>query len=144
METKLWNLYKNSNDGMELIDLFNPERDIVDGAEKIFKWQHKTDQNEDLPERCCKQFIAFAENVEHQNLLLEGENAKELFETFIDEFEIKELLGESDFGDVLIAKNEYRHKLELLSELSIYLYLNYEFYKPILFQHNFFRHPTRL
>ena len=67
METKLWNLYKNSNDGMELIDLFNPERDIVDGAEKIFKWQHKTDQNEDLPEMCFKQFIAIAENVENQN-----------------------------------------------------------------------------
>lgn len=138
MKTRFWELYRNSEDGKKLVGLFNPERELHDIlAEEIFKWQHKTDQNEDLPERCCKQFIAIAENVEHQNLLLEGENAKELFETFIDEFEIKELLGESDFGDVLIAKNEYRHKLELLSELSIYLYLHYEFYKPILFQHNF-------
>ena len=134
-------MYKESSKGKAFIELFNPERDRDDIlAESFFKWQQQNDAKEKF-ENLLAQFILIAENAEYQNLSLVGEDGKAIFETFIDNIELKDLTETSDgriyFGKTLIKKDDYRGKLNILSAISVYLYLHYEFYKPILFQHNF-------
>ena len=142
MKVRYWELYKNSDEGRKIIELFDPIRaQDIDVAGDIFRWQE--DNYSSYEERIMIDgFIYLAENIEYQQISLEGKDIKDAFVDLIDEFEIKEFVKSSEEGqfvpgNLIIGKDKYRDKLGLLSALSVYLYLHYDFFKPILFQSDF-------
>ncbi len=141
MNTEFWKLYKDSERGRKTINLFEPLRsEHYNVADDIFKFQVRPDRPE-TPEQMSAYYDWLSANMEGQGISLEGKEQREIYEHFIDNLEIRrfEVNGKGEIAllDVAIPKDDYRNKMSWIIEISTFLYLNYEFYKPILFIHDF-------
>ena len=142
MNTEFWKIYKEESErGKRTIMLFNPERgEHFDIADEIFKFQEQKESNLNA-EILSARYTFLAANMEVNNLSLVGEDNRSLYKHFIDEFEIRDYRvdenGKIVLLDIIVQKDDYRAKLDWVATFSTYLYLAYEFYKPILFTHNF-------
>lgn len=147
MNKKFWNLYKADSANQEVISLFDASvEDEFEGMKNIFDYSVKwggdkfDDVNADL-------YLLLSSNISTSGLIPEGDGewTKELFAHLIDEYDIRNLFeGENgqivvseDVRDIIMPKERYRYKLGQLSILSMWLYYNYEFFKPMLLPHRF-------
>ncbi len=141
MNTQIWNLYKESERGKNVIALFEPEQgEHFDIADNIFKFHGQKEVNTSVDKySACYTYLAA--NMEVNGLSLAGEEKQSLYENFIDNLEIRDYEiskeGEITLLNIAVPKPDYRAKLDWIPIISTYLYLAYEFYKPILFPHDF-------
>ncbi len=136
MNTKLWNFYKISDNGKQAIDLFNPEtEDLEKSITELFVYakQWGVDDNSGTVLWCYDQFTA--------NFTTDGFDEKlkdisrEVFAEFVENFYVEEVDFSGDevkyTGRVIAPKEDYRWKANIIDMLSIYLYYNFDFFKPI-------------
>lgn len=129
MNVALWNFYKSTPQGQELVSLFNPETDnITKKAEDIFKFAQRI--NSPINEAASLDLL--------QDLFLEDsyihalpdELTRESFEWLIS--------GACDETDPKFFDNKYyRNMASFLHLDSIALYLYHDFFKPILYPQRF-------
>ena len=137
MNTKMWDFYKKSEQGKKAIGLFNPEvEDLGKGITELFEYakQWGVDDDSGTVLWCYDQF---AVNFESDGFEEKLQNvSREVFADFVENFYVEE----ADFSDekkvkytgrVVAPKEDYRWKANIVDVLSIYLYYNYRFFKPI-------------
>lgn len=147
MNTKLWNMYKGSDEGQKLLDLFNPEpEDIGFYLEKVFEYAH--DVNKELPlEVSFGHFDHIFWNIHlldaNQYHISKDDITREDFEAFITELELMclQLNEEEDSlelsDDIYIRKDDHRAKASLMYAASLALYYYHSFFKPMLYPNRF-------
>lgn len=142
MKKELWEMYKrDSQKGKKTIKAFNPNvEDIFAGIDTIAdfestKW-HSYNYAENAKDYFNLVFINFGV-FESSNS--DKELTRELYENFIDKFELKDIIVDSEGighikedGKVIVRKDNYREKAAATRLLSLYLYYNYDFFKPML------------
>ena len=138
MNTQFWKLYKESERGRKTIEMFNPERDVdVVVADDMFGLWSPSDKD-----TWSALYYELLVNIEANEMSLSGENRKECYEQFIDGLEWRNFSVSSednvDMGNrITLKKDDYRRKASLVNIISVYLYLHYNFYKPILAKQDF-------
>ena len=145
MNNKIWNLYKNSENGKKVIELFNPQvENEFTGVENIFeyakKWGNMTE-----PEYARDCHLLFSYNLFDNEILAKKKITKEDFITFAKDFELINVRIEEDgtiaFCDgaksVWLKRDDYRTKATLVHSLSTFLYYNFDTFKPIVLQNHF-------
>lgn len=147
MNKKNWELYKNSQEGKELIDLFSFNGEsIYDDACGIYD---KLDTFKEMPDlyMYANTLQLFAVNLTQSGLLKEEDFSFDDFCNLIDNFQIVEL-EEDEEGrlsvietpsskQLYINNDNYRAKLGCIQYISMFLYEYYGFFKPILFPRRF-------
>ena len=145
MNKKMWNLYKDSENGKKVIELFNPEvEDVYKGIEDLFEYAKKWGSMIN-PEHACIWYMQFLCNLKDNEMLAKEEITKEDFMAFAKGFEVIEARIEEDetivFYDdaksVWIKRDNYRAKAALVHLLSTFLYYNVELFKPIILPNHF-------
>lgn len=147
MNKKNWELYKNSDEGKELIKLFSPKGENV--YYDIFRIYEKLDVFNDVSDfdlyAFCFQLLAV--NLLESNLLNRDGLTFEDYSKLIAEFQIVELeMGDDDSYRVVenptpkqiyVKRDNFRRKLTYIQYLSMFLYYQYGAFKPILFPQRF-------
>lgn len=142
MNKQLWILYKESKRGKECIEMFNPDaEDVYEVGNALFEFSHKTDSLS-VVQNCLAQFDVFCGNFfnsEFTEKLCDG--ARESFAYVMENYELKDLLlgeeGNIELGDLIMAKNKFRNKAALVQAMSVFLYLHFNFFKPMLYSSRF-------
>ena len=148
MNTKMWNLYKNSEEGKKVIDLFTWNmmdnlfklRMLVEYATKNWKSIMYRDS--------CTEYEFFQEIFALQDYGLFGDNvSREQFAEFINVFELRTPIVDEDGNitlslqdkDCYLKKTDYRIKAAEIPFLSLFLFFNEDhginesgFFKPML------------
>jgi hypothetical protein len=147
MNTKFWNLYKADPAKQAVINMFEPPvENELEGLKNILDYSVNwggdkyEEVNGDL-------YMLLAANISTSGLIPEGngEWTRVLFEQLIDGYDIRDIFEtedgqivvSEDEKDLIMPKDRYRYKLGQLSILSMWLYYNYEFFKPMLLPHRF-------
>ncbi len=150
MNKNIWNLYKNSERGRQVISLFTFDRDkdyLDVKAKNIFQkykdYLGSLKKAEDtFIDRC---YITYESIVAEKLFLNENESSSEYFTRLIDNLEII-IAEENSAGELinnenrrpLIRQKDYKSLSAILPEISLVLYLFGEFfYFPILFREQF-------
>lgn len=145
MNTKLWNLYKQTDECKKLLEIFNPEsEDLVKSAADIISFQNERDEEDSL-ESDMSCFLTIADNFNLQGYEFEEEATREGHQAFFESFEMRgvyavsdeEIALSDDPKDTLIAKDDYRAKNSLTTFISLFFYQNHPFYKPLLYPWDF-------
>ena len=141
----MWNLYKDSEEGKRVIEIFNPDvGDVYVGLEGIFEYAKKW--GEDVTPKAASYWLyQFGVNFEGNELVGEKEQSRELYAKFIEQFKITigyieedgSITFKKDAGSQWIKQDDFRAKASIVDLLSNYLYYQYEFYKPILLKRRF-------
>lgn len=145
MNKKMWNLYKDSEEGKRVIEVFNPEvEDVSLGVEHVFEFAQKLGGRV-KPEHAATWGYLFYANFIANNYFGEENPTREEFEKFVDSFEVIEASIEDDgnvvFSDdakaVWVKKDDFRTKAAIVNMLSSFLYFYYDLFKPIILQSHF-------
>ena len=129
MNGALWNFYKSTPQGQELVALFNPETDnITKKAEDIFKFAQRI--NSPINEAASLDLL--------QDLFLEDSYIHALPDELTRESFDWLISGACDetVAKFFVNKN-YRNMASFLHLDSIALYLYHDFFKPILYPQRF-------
>lgn len=142
MNIRMWNLYKESERGKKTIKIFEPDVEPEHLEETITNIVEYAQQNWDETLTvdaalcwCCDIFWANFQDVD-DFVRLCGEASRDSFAKFVECFDVAEI----DFDDddnvkctdkMLISQSDYRKKASYIGLLSIFLYYNFKFYKPI-------------
>lgn len=141
----MWNLYKDSEAGKNIIKLFNPEvEDVYDGIEKIFEYAKNCGSMVEAKHSSIW-FFLFYTNFTAQKLIWGNTPTRDDFEKFVNTFEVIEsemdeegnISFYNDAKAVWIKKHDFRKKATIINFLSTFLYYHYDFFKPILPQNHF-------
>jgi len=145
MNRQLWELYKNSDRGKEVIASFLPKvSDDFLNVEKLFS-TYESNIEKDY-QKLTEQFWLTGLNEEFNHFLPQQVTTiDEMFEHCIENFELLVYFesetneGEWErYGDPLIKKRDYRSLSAFMNVLSTFLYFNYPaFFKPILHHERF-------
>lgn len=156
MNKKNWELYKNSSEGRELIDLFSFKGDnFLDDACKIYE---KLDIYHDEPDldRYYFRLQWIAINLQKSDLIKNNSLSFEDFIKFVIEFQLVDvkitedgyyvLIDDPSPKDIIVKKDNFRGKLGYIQYVSMFLYFVCGFYKPILFprRHNLIEENAEL
>ena len=145
MNKKMWNLYKDSEDGKKTIELFNPNvEDAYAGIEGLFEYAMKWGSMVE-PKYASTWFFLFYTNFTANNLLGENNPTREEFGNFMESFSIVEseideegnISFYEDAKALWIKKDDYRKKAAIVHLLSAFLFYHFDFFKPILLQNHF-------
>ncbi len=139
MNTKMWNFYKDSEKGKSAINAFEPE--VNDARiEKLAEYEQSFGGAYSADDMFYYYFQIQA-NFEAVEEFGELSDTRESFAKFVDIFDIEEAEftdTETKFtGRLLFSKDNFRAKACLVEMLSVFLYYNYKFYKPVLFSSHF-------
>lgn len=145
MNLKMWNLYKDSENGKKVIELFNPEvEDASKAIENLFEYAKKWGSDIE-PDAASFWLYQFAVNFKGDELNSEKDKAKEQYQDFMEKFSITigyfnqegDVEFKTDKKSNLIKEDDYRGKASLIDLLSVYLYLQYDYFKPLLLKRRF-------
>ncbi len=145
MNKKMWNLYKDSENGKKVIELFNPDaEDMIAGIEGMFDYAMKWGSTFN-PKHASTWAFLFYTNFTAKNMLGNENPSRDEFKKFIGSFDIVESEmdeeGNITFHDganaVLIKADDYRKKAAIVHLLSSFLYYHFDFFKPILLQSHY-------
>ena len=151
MDKKLWNLYKSNPEKIKIIEMFNPNEveDIYLSCQPILEYsaQNWSSIPFDPVDLDYVDLIDINLQLNHADLFpKEGEvMTKEEFSKFVDEFELRrvaiteedQVIIRDDAKSVVIPKSQYRAKASLIEPLSLWLYFNFNFFKPMLLSQRF-------
>lgn len=143
MNKNFWALYKESK-GKEVIDLFNPIVDNQpDAVFSLYDYSKRWGSNVDAQVMQDMYYVLMV-NFFERKLLPEYELSRDNFVDFIKGIDLINYEMSEDGSsiewfeeDCFLKKNSYRHKVGLISILSVFLYYNFEFFKPILLPQRF-------
>lgn len=140
MNTKIWNLYKQSDEAKRLIDIFNPDtEDYYLGVQKVMEFSKELGDDKDV-EDLLGAFSMIEANFLGQGYEFVEDSTREDFESYIDSFELRDfkceengniVLAEGDRA-VLVKSTDYRKKCSIVDSLSTFLYFNHSYFKPVL------------
>ncbi|TAE38222.1 MAG: restriction endonuclease subunit R [Sphingobacteriales bacterium] len=137
MNKNIWDLYKTSDRGKQVIELFNFKVGNTEfKAKKIFKKYNEYLGGIDAKDYFIENFILIIENILANEIFLEeNETASNYFTRLIDNLEI--YFNEDE--PPVIVKQDYKTYNAILSELSLVLYVygQDELFYPILFKEQF-------
>lgn len=145
MNKKMWNLYKDSENGKKVIELFNPDAENINaGIEGMFEYAMKWGSNVN-PQHASIWAFLFYTNFTAKNILGEENPTREEFEKFIDSFDIVEsemdeegnVTFYDDAKSVWIKADDFRKKVAIVHLLSAFLYYHFDIFKPILLQSHY-------
>lgn len=142
MNIKMWNFYKDSEKGKNAIKIFEPESE--DSFDNVM-----TNLAEHMQKLGCMfsaddmiySYYQIRANFEAVEEFADLRDNRESFAEFIEIFDLEEAEfteTETKFtGRVFFPKDNFRAKACLVETLSVFLYYNYKFYKPVFFSTNF-------
>lgn len=147
MNRKIWDLYKQSKEYEELVNLFNQNPEDVDSSSAAV-FQFALDNNIYEEEVEAKEFVFdwFSYNFILQGYEFDMNAGREDYIRFVDEFELfpitrdekdELVLAGTDKPDV--AKDNYRVKNSYIPAASLFFYYNNPFFKPVLYMSAFYR-----
>ena len=145
MNIKMWNLYKDSENGKKVIELFNPNiENVFDGLDGLFSFAGKWGCTI-TPDEAKTWYYLLLANFYGKDILPGEEATREAFEEFVSQFEIREAeITEEDQvvfkeGDnaLFLKSDDFRRKNAFIDQLSTYLYYNFDFFKPLLIRMRF-------
>ena len=140
MNKQIWELYKTSEKGKKIIELFDTQRDDFD-VEKLFGYFESLGHTNFDADSYLYYFLNFEYNQEEKNFLpdsLEYEN----YADFIEKYELSEYTFDDNDNPVsegiILDADDGRGKMWYMNPLSIYLFVSYlGFAYPILFPRRF-------
>lgn len=145
MNKKMWNLYKDSENGKKVIELFNPSaEDVVLSIEHLFEYAQKLGSRI-KPEHAATWSYLFYANLTANNYFGDENPTREEYERFVNDFSVIEATIEED-GNIIFSEDEkavwvkstdYRTKAAIVNMLSSFLFYYYDFFKPVLLQSHF-------
>lgn len=145
MNRKMWNLYKDSDNGKKVIELFNPNiKDVFEGIDGLFNYAGKWGCTITSPEAKTWYYL-FMANFYGKDIF-QGENiTRESYENFVSEFEIRgaeitedeKIIFEEGDKAIFLKSDDFRRKNACIDHLSTYLYYNFEYFKPLLIRMRF-------
>lgn len=143
MNKKNWELYKETQQGKNAIELFNVESEKW--QENIYKWFELAESKGNFIgfQYLFPQLQLFAVNIETKNLIPEeGEITREVFDGFIHDLELHLPEENNEKGsltdEILIKQGDFRRLNSFMHILSTYLYTSVDdFFKPLLYQSRF-------
>lgn len=142
MNTSNWSLYKETQQGKNVISMFNMDcENWGDNIISMFELSKSKGNLIDL-QYIFPQLQLFATNIESKKLIPEGEISREAFNTFIQNLELHYFDdSDNDFvltDDIAIKRGDYRRLNSLLHILSTYLFASVDsFFKPIIYPNRF-------
>lgn len=142
MNKQLWTLYKESERGKKCIEMFDPDKeDVYEVANTIFEYSYKTDSCS-VVKNCLAQFDVFYNNFCNSEFIERlNSGTRDDFAYVMENYELRDsLLGEDDsieLGDIIIAKNKLREKVALVQAMSVFLYIHFNAFRPMLFSSRF-------
>ena len=149
MNKNIWNLYKNSEKGKEVITLFsyNTGQDEVEWAENIFKKYSEYFGGEDVVDYCVDNFCLSLLSIFADGLELDEKETElsDYFIKLIDNIEIADakeneegVFIKIEDGFVLVVQKDYKSLCAILSEISLALHFLYpDSFYPILSREQF-------
>lgn len=150
MDTKLWNLYKSNPEKKSIIEMFNPNAgdDIFPNCQRILEYAahnwSKLPFNPVILNNIDLIDINF--RLTNSDLFPEEESmTKEVYLRFIEEFDLRkfgitkdnQIFLLEDDKDILLPQTQYRAKASIIEPLSLWLYYNFNFFKPMLLSQRF-------
>lgn len=146
MNQQMWNLYKESARGKNIIKMFDPEtEDVGLGMQGIFEFSSKLEGNmmpnmDDLMDYVFQ----YDANIMNRLEVSQEDFTRESFAHFINELDIipADVLedGTLQFDEAarpFLKKNDYRRKAADIYILSVVLYFEFNFFKPMLLSSHF-------
>lgn len=148
MNKNFWELYKKAPDFQKVIDLFDPDvEDQFEGCKDILELASKKWGGQPFDTSFWGTYEIIFCNLLKEELLPKDEESwtKEKYTHFVEEFELRDFSVSEDgvinlFSDdkaLKLPKNKYRAKASLIEPLSLWLYYQYNFFKPMLLPHRF-------
>ena len=151
MDKKLWNLYKSNPEKQKIIKMFHPNdvEDLYPNCQQILEYAAKHWSLLPFNSAVLDDIDLIDVNFQLQNidgLPMEGNIVpRDAYSSFIEEFELKRfgvtedntIILLDDEKDLLLPKSQYRAKASLIEPLSLWLYFNFEFFKPMLLSQRF-------
>ena len=143
MNQKIWNFYKQSDEYKRLVDIFNPDtegvEDYLKNTEAVFAFAKELGDDKDLNGHLGL-YDAIEANFVAQGYQFVDNLRREDFEEFVDNFEIRRYTVDDKGAlklfdsprDVLIRKQDYRPKASSIDTMSVFLYFNHPYFKPVL------------
>lgn len=136
MNTKFWNLYKNSPEGKACIELFNTHSEDYDYDKILKKYCTKIENAEYM----SAWTYAFFNNYEENNFTLPEILDENSFLRFVEKYTLN-YYEYNDYNVILskeniLKKDDFRDKKWHTMPMSLFLYEYYGFCKPLLY-------PTR-
>ncbi|MFC2514774.1 MAG: restriction endonuclease subunit R [Prevotella melaninogenica] len=142
MNKNLWNYYKQSEDGKNAIDIFNPETEnIWDNIGKIIELLKQWDINENL-QYLLDRVVLYNINLIERGFVKEDDIfSREFFEHLITTYDIKSFDIDDneniEWREDIISQNKFRAKASTINALSLFLYSYDSFFTPILLSDRF-------
>ena len=143
MNKQIWEMYKTSNRGQEIIDLFtfyaDAETEVFEN--KLDKILRKNNKESEIVTLFSRIYLVNDNISVNKSEIKENEAPKDFFFRFIEDFDIfyidedKEgnLIKSTKAQDVFIKKQDYRSICAIMDSISINLYLMYpQFFFPLL------------
>lgn len=147
MNTKIWNLYKSSEEGQKLIKAFDPLReDLYSALEEIFTFAQNINKETPIEVKWDLFDLVYYNlclNEEYSRFIQLEYVEREDFRCFINKFEIRALCASDDgkvtldANKVLIKSDDFRRKASLVDALSLALYFLSGGFMPVLYTHRF-------
>ena len=148
MNKNFWELYKKAPDYQKVIDLFNPDvEDQFEGCKDILELASKKWGGQPFDTSFWGTYEIIFCNLIKDELLPKGEESwtREKFAHFVEEYELRDFSVSDDgiinlFSEdeaLKLPKNKYRAKASLMEPFSLWLYYQYDFFKPMLLPHRF-------
>ena len=151
MDKKLWNLYKSNPEKQKIIKMFHPNdvEDLYPNCQQILEYAAKHWSMLPFNSAILKDIDLIDINFQLQNIyslpIEEKIVPRDAYSSFIEEFELKRygvteektIILLDDDKDILLSKSQYRAKASLIEPLSLWLYFNFEFFKPMLLSQRF-------
>ena len=151
MDKKLWNLYKSNPEKQGVIKMFNPNdvKDLYLNCQQILEYAARHWSMLPFNTAILDEIDLIDINFQLQNidsLPMDGELiSRDAYSSFIEEFELRKpdvtegntVILLDDDKDTLLPKSQYRAKASLIEPLSLWLYFNFEFFKPMLLSQRF-------
>ena len=137
MNTKLWEMYKKSDEGKACIELFDRESENYD-YENILK---KFCTDEDEIGNISFWTFSFVLNFENREDFIPSSIDADSFWDFLMNYDLDDYDFDADDNAIpngkLLASDDDRKKKWLTIPMSLFLYEYYDFFKPILFHSRF-------
>lgn len=147
MNTKVWNMYKGSDEGKKLIELFNPEpEDLAANSLSIFQYTQEINQQiteDDFYEHFDHFYFNIFFNAANQKHICSEDISREEFERFVTELDLKCLQFNEDKSSIELSEHQYirvddyRSKASLFYAASLAMYYFHGFFKPMLYAYRF-------
>lgn len=146
MNTKVWNLYKESERYNKMMEVFNVDLDDpITGYEAVSQFMTELPGSQENGDEIFSAVISVETNFIYQGFEMPESMSREWYEQYIDALQIRRIfiddkdqinIDESDKG-VLLEPGEFRGKNSWMSDISIFLYFGHKFFKPMLCPSNF-------